>query len=342
MTPATATAPHDSPVSLVRLAAPAVAGTAVQKGRIPLPAELIICPWGESRDLAGNPVIVNETTVSELAANQSRYGFDEVALDFGHNTVPPVDAAGKPLKAPEPLPIAAMGKLSVVAGKGIIFTPTSWTTDGEAYYTGRHYKDLSPTVGKNEKGEVNFIHSVALTRAGQIANLHAFSAGGLPVLTHLATPAPTMENTTDYRALLIAQLKLSEDATDEQIIAAASAPMSSEEEVPQTEELAAPAAPNIIALAARIDGMERSNLIAEAARSGKVIPLSAESLAVTPLTVLKELIEKTPATVPLSSTTPLATTAELTPKTTALSAEEAVVAARLGYTAEQFRAANPV
>lgn len=312
-----------------------------QKGIIPLPPSLVICPWGESRDLSGAPVIVNETTVAELAANQSRYGFEEVALDFGHNTVPPTGPDGKPEKAPEPLPIAAMGTLSVEPGIGIRWTPSSWTPEGEHYYTRRHYKDLSPTVGRNEKGEVIFIHSIALTRTGQISGLHAFSANQpLPPLTNLSTPI-TMD-TPDYRALLIAKLNLPADATDEAITAAlASTETETPPAAPATEPMAAPAAPDVTALSARLDKMERDNLVSEATRAGKVIPLSTESIHSMPLTALQELIEKTPATVPMSATTPAAPAATQAPAIKPLSAEEATVAARLGYTAEQFRAANP-
>ena len=340
MTPTAAAIPSH-PASLVRLAAPACAG-AVQKGRIPLPLQIVICPWGISADLSGSPVIVNETTVAELAANQSKYGFDEIALDFGHNTVPPLDAQGKPLKAPEPLPIAAMGSLSVVPGEGIIFTPSSWTPEGESFYTGRHYRDLSPTVAKNSAGEVTFVHSVALTRAGQISGLHAFSANGLPTLTTLQTPTSmdTSASSLDCRSLLIDLLHLDPTATDEQIIAAMDA---EKKEIPEPDEVPATGTgtetPTTTALAARMDGLERGNLVAEASRAGKIIPLSAEGIAATPITVLRELLARTkPGTVPLSAGH---STASKTPALQALSAEEATVAARLGYSTEQWRAANP-
>jgi phage I-like protein len=273
---------------------------------------------------------VNETTVTELAAMQSKYGFDEVALDFAHNTAPKTDADGKPVPAAEPQPIAAMGRLSVLSGKGIVFTPTSWTPDGETFYTGRHYKDLSPTVGKNEKGEVNFIHSVALTRAGQIADLHAYSAAGLPTLTTLQT-TPTMDTTDlDYKALLLQKLGLPETATDEEIVAKQSAP--------DVTPLAVVATPEVAALAARLDEMEKTNLIAEATRAGKVINLSAESMKITPLSVVKDLVSQAPVTVPLSATTPAVPGL---PALKALSAEDDAVRVRMGYTVEKWRELNP-
>lgn len=330
----------------VRLAAPAApaagaahAAQAAQKGRIPLPASLLICPWGTSTDLSGQPVTVDETTLRDLAANQTRYGFDEVALDFSHNTTPRTDAEGQPLPTPEPLPIAAMGKLSVVVGQGIIFTPTSWTPEGEQYYCGRHYRDLSPTVGKTASGAVNFVHSIALTRAGQISGLHAFSAPGLPALTSLQhTPMDTP--TTDYKDLLLTMLGMTDaDATDEQILAAcdaAASPKKKDAEQPETTPLAAP--DNVVtlsALRAEMDSMRKDSLMAEATRQGKVIALSVANIEIMPYAVLRDLVAATPATVPLSATHPAA---PATPTLQPLSADEVLVAQRMGYTAEQFRA----
>lgn len=320
-----------------------------QKGLLPLPAEIVICPWGASKDLTGADVIVNDVTVAELAANQSKYGFDEIALDFNHATVPGTDKDGQPVKPREPLPIAAMGSLTVVPHKGIIFRPLSWTPEGETYYSGRHYRDLSPTVGRNEKGEVTFVHSVALTRNGQIHNLHAYSAtAGLPALTTLSTPLPTHtttmdNNTPDYRALLLSVLKLDDAATDEQIIAAASTPLSApekkEEEVPAATAMAASTTPeNLVAFNARLDSLERDNLVSEATRAGKLIPLSADALKLTPLSVLKDLITQLPAgAVNMTPGTP----AKETPSLKALSADEEIVRQRMGFTLEQWHAANP-
>lgn len=341
-----------SPATTRTLAASALSRMSVaageghtQKGRLTLPSEIIICPWGHSKDLAGQDVIVNETTLATLTANQEKFGYKEIALDFNHNTVPGKDGDGNIIPVTEPQPIAAMGRLSVVHGKGIIFTPLSWTPEGEASYTGRHYRDLSPTVGKTEKGEVNFIHSVALTRNGQIADLHAYStAHGLPALTTLSTPLPTttMENTApDYKALLLTVLALGEDATDEQIIAASTKPLGADEkpkeETPSTEAMSAPTPDNVIALAARMDRIERDNLVAEATRAGKVIPLSADALQLTPLSVLTDMIAKLPAgTVPLTS----GAVAKETPSVTPLSADEKTVCQRLGLTEDQYRAAK--
>jgi phage I-like protein len=340
------TPPTITELSLACLAASAVVvgNGEVQKGQIELPAEIVICPWGESRDLDGNPVIVNETTLAELGMNQTKYGFDEIAMDFEHGTVPKRDADGKAIAPSEPVAIAGMGTLTVREGVGIVYQPVSWTTAGEPAYTGRHFRDLSPTVSKNEKGEVIFVHSVALCRNGQIRDLHAFSTP-LSFSTALSTTPETKTKTMDapnYRDLLRLKLSLPEDATDEQIVAgmeSLSAPAKVEEKEPETTAMAAAGTPEVTALTARMDQMEKDNLVLQATAAGKIIPLSADALKLTPLSVVRELVEKaTPGEVPTASSI----AKKDPPRVQALSAEEKVVAARMGYSEEKWRELNPI
>jgi phage I-like protein len=316
----------------------------VRKGRLPLPDRIVVCPWGESRDLAGQPVIVNDVTVQTLAANQARYGFAEVALDFDHNTVPQLDDDGTPIPLREPLPIAGMGTLSVEPGVGIIYTPLSWTPEGEQFYTGRHYRDLSPTIAKTEKGEVNFIHSVALTRKGQIENLHTFAApADLPALTALSVPitapAPTTAPTMDFRAALAKFLKLDPaTATDDEIVSAcaaaeADALAAKPEETPETTPMSAGAAPTVQGLAADFEAFRRDQLVKEATAAGKVIPLPDAELKTLPLTTLSALIAGLPATVPMQAATPAG--GKETPAVKTLSADALKIANTLGLTPAQ-------
>jgi len=84
--------------------------------------------------------------------------------------------------------------------------------------------------------------------------------------------------------------------------------------------------------------MEKAAVIESATRAGKVINLSAESIKLTPLAVLKEMATQAPVTVPLSAT---ATPAPGLPALKALSAEDEQARIRFGYTLEQWHAANP-
>ena len=78
-----------------------------------LPSRLRVAKWGRNDSVKG-AFVVNETTARFLPAIQKAVGFDSVALDFEHNTVPETDA----YKADrEPRKVAAHG-LVVAASVG--------------------------------------------------------------------------------------------------------------------------------------------------------------------------------------------------------------------------------
>lgn len=62
----------------------------------------------------------------------------------------------------------------------------------------------------------------------------------------------------------------------------------------------------VAALSAAAEAHEKADLIAEAAREGKVVALGAEALGKLSVDELKATIAKTPVTVPLSAKTPAA------------------------------------
>jgi phage I-like protein len=310
---------------ITALSGSAVAANLPATGAIPLPEKLLIVPWGTTADLSGNPVICDDYTISVLAANQTAHGFEEIALDFAHSTVGEPDA-----KEGKPQFVAGYGKLSAVAGEGIYYIPTIWTPEGEASYTGRHYRDLSPTIARDEQGRVTFVHSVALCRQGQIPNLHAYSAPAQPTI-------PTKQN-MNYKALICKMLGLPEDATDEQITAAATAAAVEEKSASATEEKPAPAVDPMAAnnvIIARLDQIERNAIIDRAAAAGKVIPLSAEEVNAMAPNTLRSMVEKLPSNVvPLSATVPAPGTG--VPAVKALSAEEKLICQQLNITEEQY------
>jgi phage I-like protein len=305
------------------------------QNRLPLPPRILIAKWGEDTALDGSAVIVNEITAACLSSNQAKIGREEVALDFEHNTYQ-VDADGKPLKRSEPVKIAAMGTLSVEPGVGLWFTPLSWTPEGSDHYTGRHYRDISPTVIRNEKGEVIALHSVALTRSGQIAGLHAFSAdagllGSIKALSsdfHTNSTSPS--NTMDYKTALLKLLGLPDTATDEEITAKLTATSTEVE----TETPATPMNAD-----ARLDAIERRQILDGATAAGKIIPLSAGAIEALPLSTLRTLVDGiTPGTVPMVGKT--ADTVEGA-GVKALSAEEKTACELLGVSEKRFRELNP-
>ena len=126
----------------------------------------------------------------------------------------------------------------------------------------------------------------------------------------------------DYKALLLKLLGLGEDATDEAIQAALDAaekkPKNGEQGTGnggQSEALSAavkeavaeavkPIEKKVAALSAAAVAHEKADLIAEAAREGKVIALGADALEKLSVADLKATIAKTAVTVPLSARTP--------------------------------------
>lgn len=126
----------------------------------------------------------------------------------------------------------------------------------------------------------------------------------------------------DYKALLLKILGLGEDATDEAIQAALDAAAKKPKNTPDgagesgrdaalsaavkaaVAEAVKPFEKKVAALSASAEAHEKADLVAEAAREGKVIALSADALAKITVDDLKATIAKTAVTVPLSARTP--------------------------------------
>ena len=119
----------------------------------------------------------------------------------------------------------------------------------------------------------------------------------------------------DYKALLLKSLGLGEDATDEAIQAALEAAAKKPTKEEQDAALSAavkeavaeavkPIEEKVAALSAAAVAHEKADLIAEAAREGKVIALGADAIEKLSVEDLKATIAKTAVTVPLSARTP--------------------------------------
>ncbi len=152
----------------VRLTALRVSNGALAAGR--LPGRIKVLDWGENPSVQG-PVRVGEGALQHLAARQKELGFEEVAVDFEHNTVP-----GSPEyeRTQEPRRVAGYGVPRVVAGEGLYLENLRWTPAGQA--EALNFVDLSPAVALDETREVTFVHSVALTRNGAVEGLTFFSS----------------------------------------------------------------------------------------------------------------------------------------------------------------------
>lgn len=257
-----------------------------------LPTRIKIFKWGVNETKKG-PVILNETTVRELPLNQAAAGFDVISLDFQHNTV---EGSEEFKRTKEPRDIAAQLKLDLVPGDGLYVTVLNWTPMGKEKAI--NYVDLSPAPAVNEKRELVFVHSVALCRQGATEDLH--------FLTLSVGETSTKESAMDPKEL---------EKLVSKIISEALKPLADRLTVLETtgtgaktsiETLAADMTATkqtVATLTAALAQKDREDLILDAKRAGKVIPLSAEDLKTVDLGMLRKIVAQTPVTVPVHPVT---------------------------------------
>jgi len=334
-----------------------------------LPKRLKVASWGTNTSTKG-PFTVTESTAQIMPVLQREMGYDRVGIDFNHNSVP-----GSPHFQPEPRHMAGYGTPAVIPGDGVYLEDIIWTPKGEEF--ARSYHDLSPTIIKDNRKSVVFLHSVALTPQGSVDGLTFYSAFVVPAnltfhsaLSPVSTPPPSPMNPELLKAIC-KRLGLPETATDADIqaklaevdAAAAAAAAAGKSEAKgegkgdapgkadagTKADTAAAAAPTQTALEAKVetlsatltalmtkmDGNERRAMLDGALAAGKVLPLSADHLGKLDIAALKELIDKTPATVPLNQRTP----GNLQPHGApgALSAVEAEICRNLGITEADYK-----
>ena len=289
-----------------------------------LPRRIKVLNWGDNPNCHGKRVNVGALFVKCL--NADTYPYRKVALDFEHNTFPGT-AAYK--ESNEPRPVAGFGTIEAVEGDGVYITMSSWTPDGEKMAA--NYADVSAGAVTDKEGNLVAVASVALCRAGAVDGMDFVEAplsGGvssaLSGIINNNPPAPQSgsgaanqkgQQAMDYKSLLLKLLGLGEDATDEAIQAALDAAGKKPTQEEQDAALSAavnaavaeavkPINEKVAALSAAAEAHEKADLIAEAAREGKVIALGADAVGKITVEDLKATIAKTPVTVPLNAKTP--------------------------------------
>ena len=282
-----------------------------------LPKRIKILNWGDNPNCHGKRVNVGPLFAKCLAA--ATYPYRKVALDFEHNTFPGT-AAYK--ESQEPRPVAGFGTVEVVEGKGVYLTMSAWTPEGEKNAV--NFADVSAGAVTDKEGNVVAVASVALCRAGAVDGMDfveaPLSGGVSSALSGIINNSEKQKGLAmDFRALLIKSLGLGDDASDEAIQAALEKALGKKPETENNEEQAAamsaavkaavaeavkPIQEQVAALSASAVAHEKQDLIAAAAREGKVIALSADALAKIGVEDLKATIAKTAVTVPLNAQTP--------------------------------------
>lgn len=249
------------------------------------PKRVLIAKWGKN-DSANGSFTVGARTAKILPSLQKLLGFDTVALDFEHNTVPGTEAykADK-----EPRNVAAHGAPQVVEGEGIYLVNPLWTPHGEKSVREHLHPDLSPTIKTDEAGEVVFVHSAALCRQGAVADLRIFSAGDIFSAEQLAAfsaacaappasrPTPLASITMDYKKLLCLMLGLDPaTATDAEIEAASKARAGESADVKTFSASLKTATERLTSLETKLTANERAALVATAIAAGKIVPHGAD------------------------------------------------------------------
>lgn len=288
-----------------------------------LPRRIKVLNWGDNPNCHGRRVNVGPLFAKCLSA--AVYPYRQVALDFEHNTFPGT-AAYK--ESREPRPVAGFGSIEVVEGRGVYLTMSSWTPEGERMAV--NYADVSAGAVTDKDGNVVAVSSVALCRAGAVDGMDfveaPLSGGVSSALSGIINNNNQEGQAMDFKALLIKSLGLGDDATDEAIQAALAKALGRKpDENPEARhaamseavkaavaEAVKPIKEQVASLSAAAVAHEKRDLIAEAAREGKVVALSAEALGKLSVEDLKATIAKTAVTVPLSAKTP-ATVKETAP-----------------------------
>jgi phage I-like protein len=305
------------------------------------PREMKLLDFGVNPTRKG-PVRLGQNTRAHFSTMQRERGFDRVALDFEHNTVPGTKAYKE---SSEPRPVAAYG-VPELRGDGLYLTQIEPTPEGKK--SGRNFIDLSPAPEFDDNDEVIFLHSVALCRQGAVDDLTLDKAACYTV--ELPANAGQTQNEDALMEKVLAALRkglgLAETATEEDIgkclstlnagmaqgaksmeqITALNVKLAEIEKSIATlsvagapgkgaEEIAAKivtltakvedASTKIATFAAEIEKRDRSDLVALACREGKVLPLNADQVAATPVATLRDLVKNLAVTVPVEKRTPL-------------------------------------
>ena len=284
-----------------------------------LPHRIKVLNWGDNPNCHGKRVNVGPLFVRCLGADT--YPYRKVALDFEHNTFPGTPAYKE---SAEPRAVAGFGTIEAVEGEGVYITMSSWTPEGEKMAA--NYADVSAGAVTDDDGNLIAVASVALCRTGAVDGMDFVEAplsGGvssaLSGIINQGRAEPGHHDNQkgkamDYKALLLKTLGLGEDATDEAIQAAVAkvAEKKPEEDAAALSaavktavaEAVKPIEEKVAALSAAAVAHEKADLIAEAAREGKVIALGADAIGKITVEDLKATIAKTPVTVPLAAKTP--------------------------------------
>lgn len=274
-----------------------------------LPNRLKVLAWGDNPNANGRKVIVNDAFCTALSSTV--YPFKKIPIDFEHNTVPGTLAYQE---SKEPRIVAGYANVECVPNEGVFLNVVRWTPEGKA--AASSFEDLSACPIPDAAGHVIALPSVALCRTGAVPGIE-FTQSPLSSWPALSAVLPgdgpdagktNEEKEMEYKKYLLGLLKLSDDATDEEIQAAIAAIKPVETPpapAPMTAQMVADeAAKQVAPLQASLADMARQNILLAARLDGKVVSLSADALKKFTPAELQEHVKGLAVTVPLSAITP--------------------------------------
>ena len=271
-----------------------------------LPQRLKFFAWGDNKSTDGN-FRAGDKTGAELVANQKKFGFERVAIDFNHCSVPGTDTYNDLLKVGQPPLIFGYGRVQAVPDDGIYLEDIIWTPLGVQH--ARNFEDLSPAI-QDEGGEVTLVHSVALTPNGKVEGLEFFNAVLKTQENGTAQPKELEEKVLTL--LSVARLLELPETSDEKTVLEKLAERLKESEGERRETITALNAhiktleENLKRAADDEQVAERARMVTSLSTEGKSprredgAAYSREELLALDLVTLKLLRANTPATVPLS------------------------------------------
>jgi len=126
----------------------------------PLPKRIRILNWGTNNPSTSGPVSVGKLSAERLLANQRLRGAERVLIDYNHCTVEGSPEYVRRRKLGEPALVFGSGRVNLIEGSGVWLECVEWFAEGVKH--ARRFEDINPAF-LFECGEVDFIHSVALT-----------------------------------------------------------------------------------------------------------------------------------------------------------------------------------
>lgn len=305
----------------------------------PLANRQLVLKWGDNATTKGL-VRVGPRTKAVLPSLQKRLGLDKVQLDYNHNTCPGTPAYKE---APDPRPVAAYGEMEVVEGEGLYLTNIEFNDHGKE--NAKHFKDLSAVVLQDkDSGEVLACTSVALCRQGAADGIEVQTvalsidlpeaeeagvqlsllalaaddevirvlgdklreqewvsralADGEQGMRRLVAENTALRSVADALTASYAAIKAELDALRASLVQPAQVTALSTEVDGKLAELARD-------FAAKLSAQEKTTLLREAARVGKVVALGADALEKLSATDLAEHIARLKPTMPVGRVTAL-------------------------------------